>query len=343
MTQPEKKIIVGFWYRLLSDIIDAIILGVFGFLLVLPLKSFFYSLGESGLFIGLAITFLYTGILQSYIGKGQSIAKMLLKIQVVSIDGSFLSLSKSFFRYSIIALIFYNSWIWLSITSIFPFLNNVIFQSIFTLIIVFLFFGVTFLLAFHPLKRGIHDILAGSMVIRKNSYNIEQIEALNIKAKVKRAFIIWGIACISLITISITLFIKYDDTSKPLLFELTRIQQSVGEQTNFKNISATHNWQTYTNTDGIEQTTTRIVIRPFLKKDIFDDENGRMREIEKAVKLIAESYSKIEECNFINVQVRTGFNIGISSFYQTVGYEFDNKGNSTRHDTETNTSFKIGS
>ena len=52
-----------------------------------------------------------------------------------------------------------------------------------------------------------------------------------------------------------------------------------------------------------------------------------MNEIEKAVKVIVESYSKLNDCDYINVQVRTGFNIGISSFYIRKTTSFDNQGN----------------
>ncbi|MBI1870969.1 MAG: RDD family protein [Chlamydiae bacterium] len=98
----EKKIVVGFWIRLFSDSLDAIFLGALGFVLSLPLGSMFYKMGENGLWLGLVITFLYTGILQSGIGQGQSLVKRLLKIQVLRLDGSFLNLPQSFLRYSVI-------------------------------------------------------------------------------------------------------------------------------------------------------------------------------------------------------------------------------------------------
>ena len=106
-TINQSRMVVGFWKRLLSDFLDAIVLGIFGLVLALPLKNLFYRLGEGGVWIGFCVTFLYTGILQSSIGDGQSIAKRILKIQVLKMDGGYLSLPMSFLRYSVIALIFY--------------------------------------------------------------------------------------------------------------------------------------------------------------------------------------------------------------------------------------------
>jgi len=98
------------------------------------------------LWVGLCVSFLYVGILQSKIGKGQSIAKRLFKIEVIRLDGGYLSLVKSFMRYIIIALIFYNSWIWLALTSILPILNNDAIRMVFFLMVACLFIGTVFLL-----------------------------------------------------------------------------------------------------------------------------------------------------------------------------------------------------
>lgn len=324
--EKEKKVVVGFWLRLLSDIIDAILLAVFGFILAIPFKGFFYGLGENGLFLGLIITFLYTGILQSHIGSGQSIAKKMLKIQVLNIDGSYLSLPKSFFRYSVIALIFYNSWIWMALTSTAPVLNNTILQSLFSFFIVFLFLGVTVLLMFHPLKRGIHDLISGSVVIRKGSFDEAKISALSTKFKVRRAFIIWGSCCMVLVAFSFYMLVQHKD-SMSLLTELGQLQKSIAQTTDFKNISVNHNWHTFKNAEGVETKTTSINILPFLGKKNFDNEPQKFEEIKKTVEIVVKSYSKLKECDYINVQVRTGFNLGIASFYIRETKSFDIQGN----------------
>jgi len=326
MEGKEKKIVVGFWLRLLTDIIDAIILGLFGFLLAVPLKSVFFKLGENGLFVGLLITFLYTGILQSNIGQGQSLAKKMLRIQVVNMDGTYLSLPKSFLRYSVIALIFYNTWIWMALTSLFPFLNSIVLQAVFTYFVVFLFLGVTILLVFHPLKRGVHDLLANSMVVRKDMFDRDKVDSLNNKSKAKRALIIWA-ACSVVLIIFSSYMIQRLGNSMPLLRELSDLQETIGAQTEFENISVNHNWHMHINSEGVESKTTSISVSPFLHKHKFDNQEFKMKEIDKVVDIILESYSKIDECNFINIQVRTGFNIGISSLYTKETLRFDKKGN----------------
>ncbi|MCK5581109.1 MAG: RDD family protein [Candidatus Omnitrophica bacterium] len=321
----EKKIVVGFWLRLCSDILDAILLGLFGFLLSIPLKGLFYQMGENGLWLGLCITFLYAGILQSNIGQGQSLAKKILKIQVLHRDGSYLSLPQSFFRYTVIALIFYNQWIGAGLISLFPFLNNNIFQTVYGFGIFFLLISSVVLVAFHPLKRGLHDMLVNSIVVRKGLYNLEEINALDDSSKAKRAFVIFGVCCLLLIGGSYFAFQKVSPM-QPLLAELMTQKQEIEQATQLVNISPNYNWQSFRQSDGTEKRTAGVNIFAFLEKSKFDDEQSRLAEVEKAVDVVVGSYSKLAECDYINVQVRTGYNIGIWSFYLRQNYPYKTDG-----------------
>ena len=78
----DKPVVVGFWFRLLADSLDVGLLGIVGFAAALVLKDVFYELGEHGWWIGLCITFVYTGVLQSMIGNGQTLAKKFLNIHL---------------------------------------------------------------------------------------------------------------------------------------------------------------------------------------------------------------------------------------------------------------------
>ena len=74
----EKKIVVGFWLRLATDILDAIFLGIFGYVvIILPHRKIVHNLGDAGILIDLYVAFLYFGLLQSSIGKGHYSAKVL--------------------------------------------------------------------------------------------------------------------------------------------------------------------------------------------------------------------------------------------------------------------------
>ena len=324
----EKKIVVGFWLRLCSDILDVLFLGLFGFLLSIPFASLFYEIGEAGLWLGLCITFLYTGILQSGLGKGQSLAKRLLKIQVLRRDGSYLSLPQSFLRYSFIALIFYNQWIGISFISAFPFLDNYIFQSIYFFGISFLFISTIVLVAFHPLKRGIHDMLVNSIVVRKGTYDLERINELNDSSKVKKAFIICAVlSCVLLIGGSYFRYQWHSDLKPTLVLEeLMEQKQKIEENTQLTNVSPNYNRHTFKQPDGTSKQTSSVNIFAFLEKSKFDNEDFRLSEVKKTVDIVVKSYSKLPEYDYINIQVRTGYTIGIWSLYHRHNYPFTSDG-----------------
>ncbi len=340
-TKKEKNIVVGFWLRLVSDFLDVIVLGLLGILITIPLKNVFYQIGENGLFIGLIITFLYTGILQSYIGNGQSIAKKILKIQVLDINGKYLSLQKSFLRYTVIAFVFYNSWIITALTSILPFLNNVIFQTIYSFFIIFLFLGVTVLIGLHPLKRGFHDLIAKSIVVRKNKYNKEKIDELDDKSKIRKAYKILFVCSIILIIILSFVVIKVSQSS-PHIGELTKIQKEIGVKTELTNISVIHNTHTFTNSEGLKTITRSLNINTFLNKKKYDDETIKDIEIKKAINILTELYPEIVNIDVINIQIRTGYNIGINSYYISETSSFDINGNPLG-DKKEESKIKLGS
>ena len=85
-------------------------------------------------------------------------------------------------------------------------------------------------------------------------------------------------------------------------------------------------WQINKAPDGTVKRTEGISILAFLEKPKFDNEKLRSAEIKKAVNIVVNSYSKLAECNYINVQVRTGFNIGIFSLYFRQNNLFTTKG-----------------
>jgi len=305
----EKPIVVGFWKRLISDILDAITLGLFGGLLAIPFKEFFYKLGENGLWLGLCITFLYTGILQSSIGKGQSLAKKALKIQVLKKDGSYLNLFESFLRYTVIAFIFYNQWVATALISVFPFLNNPAFFTFYSSLIIVLFFGTVLLVALHPLKRGLHDLIVNSIVVRKDQYSADKIAELNNPSKVKVAFVVWIVVSI-LVVGGLNYVVKNQNIASPaLLEELVSLSKNIDKNTEFDSVGVVHNW--FTGSDGVK--TNGLIVRAFMLKEKFDQKDVVSAEVKKAVEL-ARKYSNIEQCDYIHVNVRSGFNIGITHF-----------------------------
>jgi len=163
---PAPGRVAGFWVRVLSDVIDAVVLGVFGMLLAIPLRGVFERLGERGVFIGLAVPLAYSGVLQSRIGRGQTLGKRLLGLRVTKVDGSFLSLDRSLVRYVLVSFPVYQTAVAYALVTVLPFLRLEWIVAISSGLATAIFLGCFFVIPFHPLKRGLHDLLAGSIVTR---------------------------------------------------------------------------------------------------------------------------------------------------------------------------------
>ena len=93
-------------------------------MLSLPLRAVFERLGERAVFVGLAISMAYTGILQSRFGGGRTLGKKLLGLRVVRLDGSLMSLDRSLVRYALMGLLVYQGAVAYALVGLLPFLGS---------------------------------------------------------------------------------------------------------------------------------------------------------------------------------------------------------------------------
>ncbi|BEV72310.1 hypothetical protein THUN1379_17920 [Paludibacterium sp. THUN1379] len=94
----------GFWRRLAAFAIDLLLLGTVGQLCGLVAFDQLASLGGWGRLIGLVLSVLYFGVLDSRLGGGQTLGKRLLGIVLYHQAGQRISPVRSALRYLVIAL-----------------------------------------------------------------------------------------------------------------------------------------------------------------------------------------------------------------------------------------------
>ena len=87
-------------------------------------------------------------------------------MRVVRPDGTLLSLDRSLVRYALMGLLVYQGAVAMALVSMVPFVSLSQAQTLLGAVGVALFFGCVLVVPFHPLKRGLHDLLAGTIVIR---------------------------------------------------------------------------------------------------------------------------------------------------------------------------------
>ena len=156
------RTISGFWGRLLAIVLDGFVLGIVGFVSGLFFFDFYARLGGWGRLIGFGADSMYFGILNSAIGKGQTIGKRIMKIEVTNKFGEHIPLGQSLLRNTILGVPF--------------FLNGILAPPSLVMspvgyVIGFIVFGIggaiIYLYIFNRRTRqSLHDLVVGTFVTK---------------------------------------------------------------------------------------------------------------------------------------------------------------------------------
>jgi len=159
---PAHRTISGFWRRLLALFLDSLVLGLFGLALGFSLFDFFAGLGGWGRLIGFVIALVYFGVLNSALGRGKTIGKRIMKIEVVDSIGNHLSPARSILRYTILGVPFF-----LNGAFIPPSILNTPVGGLVGLLVFGFSGAIIYLYVFNRRTRqSLHDLVVGSFVVR---------------------------------------------------------------------------------------------------------------------------------------------------------------------------------
>jgi uncharacterized RDD family membrane protein YckC len=307
--------VVGFWLRLLSDFIDALILMAFGHLLSLPLRRTFVALGENGVWLGLLITFLYMGLLQSRLGHGQSLAKKLLGIQVLRADGAFLSYGASFARYLLISIVFYSSLYSLALQHILFFIPHAVVAGVVNVVWVALAIGCFLMVAFHPTKRGLHDLLAGSMVVRKGSFDGDRLARLAHREREQLLLVLTGLGMVAILGMGTWMSVRASGNAD--LGRVIAVRDRVAASSKLEDLSVASQELTVNGGD----TRRWLIVSGFARGVENGNEEALTPYFDATFAAIRSAATDLQGYDGIRVTVRTGYSIGIAKDYQMVTME----------------------
>lgn len=301
----DKKLRPSIFKRLLALIVDFIILGIMGYISGLFLEDFYVSLGKYGTLVGSSITIVYFSILQSSIGKGQTLGKKAIGAKVTNLNGEYLSLDKSFLRSFIV---------------FFPIMNLEIFSNGSNLLILLILLMLTIFASFYFIlvnksRRCLHDILFDSIVTNQEVIDIE-IDEQNDRSKKKLIPI--GVICILMIGMGIYQTFS-ENTLSQLLSAKEKIESVDGVITVNEVKSST---TTYSNTNESSSTYTsvEITVRINDKNEVNNLESIYFDDIYQIIK---DEVPDSENVDGIFITLYYGYNIGIASKKQSVTKTFD--------------------
>jgi len=197
--------IAGFWLRFGALVIDIFLLRLVLQVSYPVLRLLYAALGASSVAFGALVVFLYLALAEGPVGKGMTVGKAVLGIRTTDLEGEMVPVQRSAVR----ALVF--------LVLALPFLGGRVLEhfaangertGIFVTRSI-LNGGVTayvvanvFLVVLHPLKQTVHDLAAGTIVVRESgAHNLASFmeeAAGQIAPLGRRAFKIAGVVFVAL-------------------------------------------------------------------------------------------------------------------------------------------------
>jgi uncharacterized RDD family membrane protein YckC len=300
------RVIGGFWRRLAAYALDSFILLVVGFVLSLFLRHVFMQMGAWGLLIGLTSAGLYFGLMNSAIGRGQTLGKRVLNLEVIDHEGLHLTPGRSILRYMIFA---------------FPFYLNCLVQNsgmdatswpaLILCVLIFAGSGaITYLYIFNRRTRqSLHDLAVGSYVVRTIPQGVVTAPPLwkgHLIAVGVLVILPMGGAVASLALIHST-----------FLGNLLTIQTDLINTGKVNSVTVTEgtNWSSM---NGKTNSVKILSVNAKMKDAPVDDE-AAMREI---AAVVLKDYPDVEQDDLLSISVSSGFNIGIYWSSVSKGYRY---------------------
>jgi uncharacterized RDD family membrane protein YckC len=168
-TVPIGVDFVGFWRRVAAFSIDAVLLGLVGAFVGWVLGNWLVGVGQWGRLIGVVIAGAYLVPANSRLFAGQTIGMRVLKTRVQTLSGELLSPERSAMRYLAFAVTYFCNGLFITLHGAPSWVQLSVGAVLGTILIVGILGNVYLLLFNRPSRRLLHDLVAGSVVVKVSS------------------------------------------------------------------------------------------------------------------------------------------------------------------------------
>jgi uncharacterized RDD family membrane protein YckC len=165
-SSQKEKTFPGCFKKSTAFFLDQIVIALIGMGLFYPFSGFISALSVHDWLPGYLVGVLYYMVMESSLFKSASLAKMAFSMQVRTTSGNKISMPVSLLRYLLITLPFYNNAVSQSIATTVGITDISVGGTGFLVLVGILFVGNTLFMVLHPQKRGLHDVLTGTVVVR---------------------------------------------------------------------------------------------------------------------------------------------------------------------------------
>lgn len=288
----------NFLKRIVALFIDLGVLYFIGYLISFFLGNYIMYFGHFKIIIGIVISTIYFTLMHSKLFAGKSIGKRLMRLQLIGLDGNYLSLGKSFLRSIIFTIPYcYSDLLNINFGSSIDLFQFVSYTIIPSLLLINHSFSFT-----NPMRQCFHDIVVKSVVTGQLETNQFTIEPINSKLK-----FLPPVLLLLIIISSVLLFQPFSEQNLKDIYELKTIESTI---TN--NHSLYFSKLNYEFSDNEETNKTLKIECYFPKQD--EDMSSEVYLLTEVVAPFKDKY-KISK---ITLNVIKNYNIGIYDQWESI-------------------------
>jgi uncharacterized RDD family membrane protein YckC len=164
--------ISGFWRRFFAFFIDGIVLGLVGQVIAFSMSPILFEIGPYGHIGGNVIALLYFGLMNSRLGRGQTLGKRAMHAAVRDAEGKPIGIGRSMLRTSIwLVPATLNGWT-------IPLLEHPVAKYALTIVVLGIGGAVLATMVFNrKTRQGLHDMLTETYVLRLDEQSVEALPA----------------------------------------------------------------------------------------------------------------------------------------------------------------------
>ncbi len=290
----------GFWRRSFAFILDGFLMAIPGWLIGLAFYDQLVRLGQSGRLIGFVIALCYFGVMNSSLGKGQTLGKRLMKIRVVDLQGDYIPLWRSVLRYFVLGLPFFCNHLQVDAQS--PLIGIPLALIVFGLggsIFYFYIFN-------RRNRRSVHDFAAGTLVVVAEPRNVPQFQPAW-----RGHFAILAVIMLALGATGAVMIPRLKQ-SEPFA-ELLAVQASLQQEAGIHSVSVHNGFTTMGDNTTNWFALNIVVAEPNLN---FEETADRF------ARLVLRPGSSVDDKDLLVVNVIRGYDIGIASGWSRESFSY---------------------
>lgn len=342
----SRTIFGGFWVRLLALVADLLLMWIVFYLLEPVLRPLYFSLGKYGSVFGCSVFILYVSICNSNLGGGQTVGKRLLRIKTLDRDGNMIPFGKSFFRaLALFPFIYLHPTLSL-VKADLTFEQTELTMKAVSLVFSSYMIANIMMIVLHPLKRGIHDVLGESFVIK--TANIDSLaEELSdpqvYQRKTKHAYTVALITFVVMFLFSAFSSVSWLKRERTHIRQLSEIREKMKQEFDLEDVSLqvgeerigdksnTERGEINRNSRAEDSSTTRSTVTVFVvaierwgeidPEQIEEDEQEKDHAFDLAL-FVFDNYSDIDSISKISLFFYGGFNVYFHNKMQSARIDF---------------------